>query len=389
MEKPVYTVLLALLRSAICKEEICSCHLSLFKKEMLPQLLRISRMHDVAHIVSVALRQNSLIDNNDTVFRFFRKAENVAICRSELINYEYNKLYAFLEKERIFFVPLKGIVIRNYYPQPWMRTSSDVDILVQQSQLDGLIELLIEQLSYKKGKTNAHDISMYTPSGVHIEFHYDLIEEGCVKNAAKVLHSVWESVSLRENCSAWCEMPQELFYFYQVAHMAKHFGQGGCGIRFFMDLWLLDSSGTFDRYQVIELFKRGDLLQFAETSLQLSKMWFGDEPENPLLCQMQDHVIQSGIYGTVQNRVILQQTKTKSRFGYLIQRIFLPYNILKFHYPVLQKKRYLTPLMQIRRWGKLLFCTKKKKWIGEVKINRKTTQNQVHTMHQLMKDVGL
>ena len=35
-----------------------------------------------------------------------------------------------IKKVQIPFLPLKGSVIRQYYPEPWMRTSCDIDILV-------------------------------------------------------------------------------------------------------------------------------------------------------------------------------------------------------------------------------------------------------------------
>ncbi|MBO4954226.1 MAG: nucleotidyltransferase family protein, partial [Clostridia bacterium] len=36
----------------------------------------------------------------------------------------------------IDFMPLKGAVIRQYYPEPWMRTSCDIDIHVKKDRLE-------------------------------------------------------------------------------------------------------------------------------------------------------------------------------------------------------------------------------------------------------------
>ena len=41
-----------------------------------------------------------------------------------------------LEKAQIPFVPLKGSVIRKYYPEAWMRTSSDIDVLVHKEDVE-------------------------------------------------------------------------------------------------------------------------------------------------------------------------------------------------------------------------------------------------------------
>lgn len=51
------------------------------------------------------------------------------------MNYEYEQVCDALEKAEIPFIPLKGVVIREYYPEPWMRTSCDIDILVREKNL--------------------------------------------------------------------------------------------------------------------------------------------------------------------------------------------------------------------------------------------------------------
>lgn len=48
----------------------------------------------------------------------------IAIYRYEKINYELNRLRSALNEAQIPFIPLEGSVLRQYYPEPWMRTSS-------------------------------------------------------------------------------------------------------------------------------------------------------------------------------------------------------------------------------------------------------------------------
>ena len=54
-------------------------------------------------------------------------------------------------------------------------------------------------------------------------------------------------------------MTDEMFYFYHIAHMAKHFEEGGCGIRPFIDLWTLDNIKDVDHDKRDELLSRGNL----------------------------------------------------------------------------------------------------------------------------------
>ena len=74
-------------------------------------------------------------------------------------------------------MPLKGSVLRASYPQDWMRTSCDIDILVHREDLERAVELLVEKKQYRREVTNLCDVSLYAPSGVHLELHYDLVLE--------------------------------------------------------------------------------------------------------------------------------------------------------------------------------------------------------------------
>ena len=52
-----------------------------------------------------------------------------AIYRHAQLSYEYVAVCDALETAQIPFIPLKGSVLRKWYPEPWMRTSCDIDIL--------------------------------------------------------------------------------------------------------------------------------------------------------------------------------------------------------------------------------------------------------------------
>ena len=69
---------------------------------------------------------------------------------------------------------------------------------------------------------------------------------------------------------------------------------------------------------------------------------------------------------------------------YAFSRIWLPYDVLKFHYPSLEGKRILLPLYEVRRWGKLLFRGGAKRGMNELKLNSATTgAEQVSTAEML------
>ncbi len=83
--------------------------------------------------------------------------------------------------------------------------------------------------------------------------------------------------------------------------------------------------------------------------------------------KLEKFIVEGGVYGNQANRVAVQTAKKNdNKFKYLLSRIFERYDMLKFRYPILQKHRWLMPVMQVRRWFGLLNGNKAKRAISEV-----------------------
>lgn len=386
MDQRTIQILFALLRSAICGTKLTEEERNNYSPDLLQDLLKISSKHDVVHLLVFGLKQNELIskENSD-----IEKCILKAVYRYERLRYEYENLCSALEKAQIPFLPLKGSVIRKYYPEAWMRTSCDIDVLVHREDLENTISYLVSHQNYVEKERATHDVSMFTQIGIHVEIHFDLVEEGRAKNAIGVLQSVWENATLHENSEYWFEMTDAYFYFYHVAHMAKHFENGGCGIRPFIDLWILDHMKGIDLSARDVLLSQGGLLKFAHASQTLSEVWFGGKEPDELSLQMQEFLLHGGVYGSTDNRVALQQKKKGGRIGYVLSRLFIPYAKLKRYYPVLEKHRWLMPLMQIRRWFMLLNPDVAKMAKREMTVNGNLAKTKTNEMNAFLEDIGL
>lgn len=385
MDQMTIQILFALLRSAICGTKLTEKEQSGISEDSLRELMKIASAHDVGHLFALGIKQNELVADNPDIEKSILKA----VYRYERINYEYEMLCRSLEKAQIPFVPLKGSVIRAYYPEPWMRTSCDIDILVQHKDLDTAVLYLEKDLNYTEKERATHDVTLFSPSGNCIELHFDLVEEGRANNAIGVLGSVWENVLLHKDSNYWYEMTDEFFYFYHIAHMAKHFENGGCGLRPFIDLFILDRQKGTNQSKRDEVLAQGDLLQFANVSRKLSAVWFGNEKADELSLQMQSFILRGGLYGSSNNRVALLQKKKGGQLGYMLSRVFIPYAKLKRYYPILEKHAYLAPIMQVRRWFMLLNPDVAKMAKKEIKTNITIEKSQTDELNTFLNNIGL
>lgn len=384
MDKRTIRILFALLRSAIQGTHLTEREHNYYSPDMLPDLLKICTEYDVNHLLVLGLKQNELITEDDTEIE-----KNIfkAVYRYESLHYEYNNLCDTFEKAKIPFVSLKGSVICRYYPEAWMRTMCDIDILVHSEDLNTAIDILKNDQNYAEKERSTHDISLLSPTGIHVELHFDLVEEERANNANAILSNIWNNVTKEENSIFCYEMSDEYFYFYHIAHMAKHFENGGCGIRPFIDLFIMEHLEDADFTKRDELLNSGGLLRFAIACRKLISVWFNNETMDDLSEQMQDFILRGGIYGTTNNRVAVH--KKYGNVSYILSRMFVSYARLRRYYPILKKHKWLTPIMQIRRWFMILNPSVRKMVKNELYVNRVISDIEIQNTQILFKRIGL
>ncbi len=355
MKQTINKVLFNLINYEINGHELRDDVKNLITEETLPALFNLSKMHDLVHLVGDALEKNGLLKEGTEGYNRFLKERNIAIYRYEQLEYEYEQICNVFEQNKIDFIPLKGCVIRRYYPEPWMRTSCDIDILVKEQDLRTAIDLLVKSLNYSEKQIGNHDAQLYSQNGIHLELHYKL--QSVKTKWSPFLDNVWNYVIKDDGCYKK-QTSNEVFYFYHIAHMALHFKQGGCGVRFFLDLWILNNKLDYDKQELQSLLEKYGLINFYNEVLALSRFWFDNEQPNELTKIFEEYVLYSGMYGSLENRVIVKKKEKKGKFRYLLSRIFLPYSKLKYDYPKLQKCCILYPYYILKRFFKFVFNKK-------------------------------
>lgn len=386
MNAKISKMIFALLRSAVCNTAITREERLLFNEDMLPEMLNITKKHDVINILVYALKENGLIKKE---LKELDDEISIAIYRYVKLDCELKSICNMLETAKIPFIPLKGSVIRDYYPEPWMRTSADIDVLVHSSDIETAITYLTDNLKYKYAGMHEYEASFYTASGFHIELHFNLIDNDLANLAATVLDNVWDTAKQHSNYKYWYEMSDELFYFYHIAHMAKHFEIGGCGIRPFIDLYILNHNFNYDREKSDLLFADAKLTKFKKAAELLSEVWFNGAEHTNITYQMQEYILRGGVFGTHENELMVQQQKAGGKLEYILYKIFIPYKELKKLYPIIEKYRWLTPVMEIRRWFKHIFVWRLKRAAAEFQCNNSVAEDAAEDIKRLFQNIGL
>ena len=352
------------------------------------RLYKLSAAHDMAHLTGSALLRRNLLPDGSAL-NAFEKQVMLSVYRCETQRRELSQLRDTLNAAGVPFLPLKGTVLRTLYPEPWMRTSCDIDILVPEERVDAATQLLAAQLGYTVGDTSSHDIELVSPVGVHLELHFTLLEKGRIVGAAPFLTSVWDYADALNDTFEHV-LRDEMLCLYHVAHMAKHVLNGGCGIRPFLDLWLLEHRVSFDAARRDALLAQAGLLPFAVQARRLSEVWFGGAAHDDVTRELARYLLTGGVYGSQENLMHMRQLQLGGRARYLLSRIWMPYGDLLRTYPALEGRPALMPLYQLRRWGRLLLSSSAtKRSLHELQLAASTTEESRARTRDLLETLGL
>ena len=375
-------VLITSLRCAIFKDREKITGLS---TDDLSLLFKTAKLHDVANIVADAIDIPTTEENKPFLDEFNRQ-KMLAMYRYMQLKNEARNIYAAFDEAKISYMPLKGAVIRKYYEHPQMRTSADIDILVHIEDLDKAVEVLATTLEYSVGKKSRYDVSLHSPSGVHIELHFKLTSEE--EKYDDALSSVWTTAIPDDASSYRFVMSNEMLIAYSVMHTAKHFTTGGCGVRFFLDLFLLDKNLDYNKEALAQILNSCKLYKFYLEMLNLSYVWFGEREHTELTKEMQNYIMTSGIFGTLSNEVAISRGQNGNNLKYLIFRFFPPIDKLSISYPKLKNAPLLYPFYVIKRWFRIVFKSPKHA-ISELKANSSLSDEKINKISKLFNNLNL
>ena len=380
--KVVAEKLYSLIRYSICGEAL-PAGIS-FSENDKKAVVSIARAHDIAAIVAYALDKNGFLDKDAD--EDIKDEELFAQSRVTTLEFFAEEVYSTFEKYGIDYLPLKGSLIRKFYPKAYFRTSTDVDVLVRKEDFIKAERLLKTELKLKEKQRTEHDVALSRSFLETVELHHSLVEEGKANGADEVLDNVWSHASSLDGRRY--ELDEEYFVFYHIAHTMKHFGLGGCGLRFFIDIGLIAKDMTCNE-RLKTLIDRADMGRFFSRCIEFSEYVMKGGEKTKELFEFEDYVFCSGAFGSIDNKAITE-TKSKGKgLKYLRKRIFLSYDELSMIFPKLKGKRILKPLYQVRRWFALFSKSRLKRNLAEMKGVANVDPERAKRVEKLFADLGI
>lgn len=351
----------------------------------LDRLISLAHRHDLTALLGSVLLENNLISLEPQKL-VLQEQMCRAVCYYEIMNNEIQWIQNILEQAKIPHILLKGGIIRRYYPNPWERTSGDIDILIPEEMLDNAVSILCRNGCHRQRDRRYHDIPLKTPGNNLLELHFNICED--IPALDNVLKKVWEySTVVPGKCYEYRLSP-EYMLFHLLSHMSYHLIHGGCSIRSFIDIHLLQANQNLDQKVLQRLLFEAKLADFYTQVMALNGVWFAGNEHSQTTILLEDLVANSQTFGSRDKEILMEQAKAGSRIKYVFQRIFMPYKLLTRQYPILKKHPLLLPFCQILRWLRILTGNRIVAW-KEIQTSRSHTGTQIQETQKTLKKIGL
>ena len=276
-----------------------------------------------------------------------------------------------LEKAGIWYMPLKGILLKDWYPKFGMREMADNDILVDPRRMKD-IRKIMENLGFsvEDHGTGAHDVFYKKPVS-NFEIHRKLFSSNEAPGLAAYYADVKDRLVRAEEKPGGgnrheYRFTDEDFYLYLTAHEYKHYSENGTGLRSLLDIYIFLRHAEPDREYVARETPKMGIAEFELANRELARTLFSGEALTPAQREMLDRMACSGSYGKPIEGV-QKKIAEKGRFGYVLSRLTLPYADMQDDFPVLRKAPVLYPACWAWRLVRGLSPKRRKKAALELK----------------------
>lgn len=300
------------------------------------------------------------------VIKSWRDRRDKAIRKTMLFDAERVQLLSEFEKHEIWYMPLKGIILKNYYPGYGMREMADNDILFDRGKRAEVREIFVNRGYEVKAYNNSNHDCYTKPPMFNFEMHVDLFSSITYPELSEKYKNIREMLIKDEDNAYGYHFSDEDYYIYEISHAYKHYSNSGTGIRTLADIYVLNRrfKDTLNwQYVDKELHSMG-IFDYERSSKALAEKLFGESvyPSNLELTEADAALLmyhlKSSTYGTINNRInnnlhkmenSTEPVTNKTKFRYLLRRFFPSRQWCRINYPVVYKYPLLLPFFWVWR----------------------------------------
>ena len=350
------------------------------------ELFRLAEIHDVGGIIANQLKTVKPEYQPDSLTKsHFNQLLGYAVKNDSLRESAFISVKDFLEKCECDYIFVKGINIRKYYPDPELRASGDIDVIVKADKLDFLKNKVKEQGIVIKGFTSETLTLNICSTEIEIHCFADVLSD----YFSDIFYVAKKGDGFQYSLSEYDEL------LYVICHTAKHLTYTGAGVRMLLDIDLMIRGiEEFDVNKLLTMCKEAKIEKTAKVLIALCKLWFKTpveidyELDEEILKKLEYVFIDGGSFGyetnTIPTRYISSDSDNKLKV--LLKMAFPSKEYLKLSYPYYKKHRILYPVARLNRLADGVFKKRNQTVRVMTQIN---SENNSESLYGLLEELEL
>lgn len=287
-----------------------------------------------------------------------KKIKVSSLYKAKQFDYALKRVIGKLEEAGVWYVPLKGIVLKSLYPIEEMREMVDHDILINAERRNDVRMIMeSEGFSTEMYCESYNDKYKKTPI-LCFEMHVDLFSKFFHDRIYEYFHNI-ELIKDETNQYGF-HLSNEDLYLYMVAHEYKHYSGSGIGLKSLVDVYVLLSGLNLDMQYVEHAAEKMGLLEFEKNNREMAMHVFGDGELSERERDMLRYIASSGAFGSIEShvkRAVQSMGKgNRAKFKYIVNRISVPikksnpeYASYEQQYPLFYKYKIFLPFLPVYR----------------------------------------
>lgn len=349
------------------------------------KMYRLTRMNSITAMAAVALEGQLEPKEQER----WKEARSKALRKNILLDMECKKICAYMESAGIWYMPLKGSILKNLYPKMEMREMSDQDILFDAAHQQEMYEYMVGQGYTADEVGKEHHDTYSKPPVYNIELHHSLFENGADLSWLEYYENVKQRLIPDTPGSFGHHFSDEDFYIYMHVHAYKHYSFHGTGLRSIVDTYVynMKKGGTMDWDYIERTCRQLRIDEYERCCRSLAdKLFSGPEPAELTdeEGEMLSFCVGAGTYGSDKSRIArdLKNARTEdgkltggAKFRYVLRRLFPSLEEMKLKSKMVREHPWTLPLGWIVRIFRGIFV-KGKKSANEIRTIMDTDDTQ-------------
>lgn len=318
----------------------------------LEKLYRLAKFHSVRAAVCIAIKRAGVQNKQ------FDQAYKKAVRKNILLDMERTAIFGQFEQQGIWYMPLKGSILKDLYPENGMREMADNDVLYDADKQKTVMEIMLKNgyTAESVGKSH-HDVYMKPPV-LNFELHTALFGPTHAEPLYKYYADTKRLLHKDDDNEYGFHFSDEDFYVFMTAHEWKHFNGSGTGIRSLMDCYVYCKvkGDNLDWNYITEQCKMLEIADFEQERRHLAFKVFSSDILPDLTENEQEmlmYYLTAGTYGTFENSV-KKKLKDKSKLSFWVHSIFIPRRQMENSVPFTKASPLLYPVGVVWRSCRVL-----------------------------------